>query len=103
MRIFVPLGGPSDQDAPLPEVTDADERVDDVLARRQIVERALATLPDDLRLAVTLRDVQGLDYKEIAAALGVPIGTVESRIFRARQKLRPLLVALLDREDGKRR
>ena len=42
-------------------------------------------------MAVTLRDMQGLDYKEIAAALDVPIGTVESRIFRARQRLRPLL------------
>jgi RNA polymerase sigma-70 factor (ECF subfamily) len=96
LRVFVSVGGTRDE-APPPEPPDADEPVDAALARRQIVERALATLPDDLRLAVTLRDVQGLDYKEIAAALGVPIGTVESRIFRARQKLKPLLAPLMTR------
>jgi RNA polymerase sigma-70 factor (ECF subfamily) len=98
MRIFVPFGGMREEDAPPPEVADAEEPMDDALARRQIVERALATLPEDLRLAVTLRDLQGLDYKEIATALGVPIGTVESRIFRARQRLKPLLAALMERE-----
>src|SRR4029079_16464670 len=69
--------------------------LDAALARRQAIDRALAALPDDLRVAVTLRDLQGLDYKEIAAALDVPVGTVESRIFRARQKLKPLLAGLL--------
>ena len=101
LRVFVPFGGMGEQDAPPPEAPDVDERVDDALARRQIVERALATLPEDLRLAVTLRDLQGLDYKEIAAALGVPIGTVESRIFRARQRLRPLLAPLMGREKAR--
>jgi len=96
LRVFGSVGSGRDE-APTPEPPDADEPVDAALARRQIVERALATLPDDLRLAVTLRDVQGLDYKEIAAALGVPIGTVESRIFRARQKLKPLLAPLMTR------
>lgn len=101
LRVFVPSGGTRDE-APPPEQPDSDEPVDTALARRQIVERALATLPSDLRLAVTLRDVEGLDYKEIAAALDVPIGTVESRIFRARQRLRPLLAPLLKRgADGK--
>ena len=57
---------------------------------RQVIDRALATLPDDMRAAVVLRDVQGLEYREIAEALGLPIGTVESRIFRARQRLRPM-------------
>ena len=50
--------------------------------------------PGELRVAVTLRDVQGLEYREIADVLGVPIGTVESRIFRARQRLRPMLESL---------
>jgi RNA polymerase sigma-70 factor (ECF subfamily) len=64
------------------------------LAARQIIDRALASLPDDLRLLITLRDVQGLEYHEIAAVTGLPIGTVESRVFRARQRLRPLLEPL---------
>jgi RNA polymerase sigma-70 factor, ECF subfamily len=68
-----------------------DDRVDDALALRQRIDRALAQLPATLREALVLRDVQGFEYREIAEALGVPIGTVESRIFRARQRLRPLL------------
>ena len=58
---------------------------------RDTIDRALATLPNELRIAVILRDVSGLDYKEIADVTGAPIGTVESRIFRGRQRLRPLL------------
>jgi len=82
-------------DEPPPEPPSGAEPLDAALARRQAIDRALAALPDDLRVAVTLRDLQGLDYKEIAAALDVPVGTVESRIFRARQKLKPLLAELL--------
>jgi RNA polymerase sigma-70 factor, ECF subfamily len=73
------------------ETAAVDERLEERLAQRQRIDRALAQLPAELREALVLRDVQGLEYKEIAAALGVPIGTVESRIFRARQRLRPLL------------
>ena len=71
--------------------------IEEDAARRQMIDRALAALPVDLRIAVTLRDVHGFDYAEIASMLGVPIGTVESRIFRARQRLRPLLAPLLSR------
>ena len=61
------------------------------LIKRQAIDRALATLSTEARLAITLRDIQGLEYQEIATITGVPIGTVESRIFRARRRLRPLL------------
>jgi RNA polymerase sigma-70 factor (ECF subfamily) len=88
-----PLDG--DRGGPAADPASGEEPVDATLARRQVIDRALAALPDELRVAVTLRDLQGLDYKEIAAALAVPIGTVESRIFRARQKLKPLLAPLL--------
>ena len=81
-----------------PDAPSREEPVDATLARRQMIERALAALPEELRLAVTLRDVQGLDYREIAELLDVPIGTVESRIFRARQRLKPLLAPLLTTE-----
>lgn len=67
---------------------------DDLEARivaRDRLDRALAALPEDLRQAVVLRDVEGWEYREIAAMVGVPIGTVESRIFRARRRLRDLL------------
>jgi RNA polymerase sigma-70 factor (ECF subfamily) len=59
--------------------------------RRDAINRALAQLPDDQREAVLLRDVEGFEYREIAEQLGVPLGTVESRIFRGRQRLRELL------------
>ena len=91
MRLFVSR----DRDEAPPEQESGEEPADTTLARRQLIERALATLSEELRVAVTLRDLQGLDYKEIAAALDVPIGTVESRIFRAREKLRPLLAPLM--------
>ncbi|HJW81754.1 MAG TPA: RNA polymerase sigma factor RpoE, partial [Acidiferrobacterales bacterium] len=59
------------------------------------VERVLAALPEDLRTAVTLREIDGLSYEEIAEVMDCPIGTVRSRIFRAREaidkELQPLL------------
>jgi RNA polymerase sigma-70 factor (ECF subfamily) len=55
------------------------------------LERALATLSEPLRLAVTLVDMQGLEYSEAAIILGVPIGTVRSRLARARMQLHDLL------------
>jgi RNA polymerase sigma-70 factor, ECF subfamily len=73
------------------EMAAVDDRLEERVALRQRIDRALAQLPAELRTALVLRDVQGFEYREIADALGVPIGTVESRIFRARQRLRPLL------------
>ena len=72
------------------------------LVARDTIDRALATLSDHLRVAVVLRDVEGLDYKEIAKVTGVPIGTVESRIFRARHRLRTLLRSLVSVPVGDR-
>lgn len=78
---------------PVERATDPGDLESDVVLR-DAIDKALATLPEDLRVAVTLRDVQGLDYREIADVLGVSIGTVESRIFRGRQRLKPLLQPL---------
>ena len=62
---------------------------------RETVQATIAGLPDDLRVAITLREVEGLSYDEIAQAMECPIGTVRSRIFRAREavdtELKPLL------------
>lgn len=65
------------------------------VVQRQLIRRALASLPWELRAAIVLRDVQGMEYGEIAEVLAVPIGTVESRVFRARRRLRPMLAELL--------
>ncbi len=62
---------------------------------KQTILDAMSKLPEDLRVAITLREVEGLTYEEIAVAMDCPIGTVRSRIFRAREavdiKLKPLL------------
>lgn len=62
---------------------------------RQTVQEAMEGLPDDLREAITLRELEGLSYEEIAEVMACPVGTVRSRIFRAREaidkRLRPLL------------
>ena len=62
---------------------------------QRTVEQAIAELPEDLRTAIVLREIEGLSYEEIAEAMSCPVGTVRSRIFRAREaidaKLRPLL------------
>ena len=65
-----------------------------------VVNLSLQQLPDDLRIALTLREIEGLSYEEIADVMYCPIGTVRSRIFRAREaiaeNLRPLLVTSAD-------
>ncbi len=62
---------------------------------RAVVEEAMEQLPEDLRTAIVLRELEGLSYEEIAEAMDCPLGTVRSRIFRAREaidkKLKPLL------------
>ncbi|KAG1205327.1 hypothetical protein G6F68_021864 [Rhizopus microsporus] len=53
----------------------------------QTVMKAVNALPEELRLAITLREVEGLSYEDIAQKMGCPIGTVRSRIFRAREAI----------------
>jgi RNA polymerase sigma-70 factor (ECF subfamily) len=81
-----------------------DETPDRVMMSKQIaatVNAAMAALPEDLRTAIALREIEGLSYEEIAQVMDCPIGTVRSRIFRARDaiaaKLRPLIDASPDR------
>jgi len=54
---------------------------------RQTVNSAIDQLPEDLRMAIVLRELEGLSYEEIAAAMECPVGTVRSRIFRAREAI----------------
>ena len=67
----------------------------------ETVSAAMEALPEDLRTAITLREIEGMSYEDIAKMMGCPIGTVRSRIFRARdavaEKLRPLLETAPDK------
>jgi RNA polymerase sigma-70 factor (ECF subfamily) len=66
------------------------------------VNRAVEALPEDLRTAITLREIEGLSYDEIASVMNCPIGTVRSRIFRAREAIAAELRPLLGTEENRR-
>jgi RNA polymerase sigma-70 factor (ECF subfamily) len=86
------------------ELTDG-ETPDSVLASKQIaaaVNQAIAGLSEELRQAITLREIEGLSYEEIAELMDCPIGTVRSRIFRAREAIAQRLRPLLDTRAGER-
>lgn len=100
----------TEADAEQAEVFDDGEHLRDintpesVLASKQIaqtVNAAMDALPVDLRTAIALREIEGLSYEEISAIMACPIGTVRSRIFRAREviaeKLKPLLDLPIDK------
>jgi RNA polymerase sigma-70 factor, ECF subfamily len=83
----------------------ADETPESILAAKEIaavVNAAMEALPDDLRQAIALREIEGLSYEEIAAAMDCPIGTVRSRIFRAREAISERVKPLLEKQTGKR-
>jgi len=61
----------------------------------RVVTETIEQLPEDLRTAITLRELEGLSYEEIAEAMGCPVGTVRSRIFRAREAIQKRLEPLL--------
>jgi RNA polymerase sigma-70 factor (ECF subfamily) len=67
-----------------------------------VVNKAMDALPEDLRTAITLREIEGLSYDEIANVMNCPIGTVRSRIFRAREAIATELRPLLGTEENRR-
>jgi RNA polymerase sigma-70 factor (ECF subfamily) len=76
-----------------------------MLASKQVgaaVNRAIDRLPEDLRTAIVLREIEGLSYEEIAESMNCPIGTVRSRIFRAREAIAQELKPVLDTAKDKR-
>ncbi len=92
-----------DLDAQGPELADrvpalqTDESPEALAAQdelRRVVESAIASLPDELRTAIMLRELDGMSYEEIAQAMDCPIGTVRSRIFRAREAIDQAITAL---------
>jgi RNA polymerase sigma-70 factor, ECF subfamily len=89
----------------------ADEQLSDgtspetELAGKQIVTAvnvAVEALPEELRQAITLREIEGLSYDEIAELMNCPIGTVRSRIFRAREAIAARLEGVVEHKTGKR-
>ncbi|MDD2843519.1 MAG: RNA polymerase sigma factor RpoE [Rhodoferax sp.] len=82
-----------------------DETPESVLAAKEIgraVNAALEALPDDLKQALTLREIDGLSYEEIADIMNCPLGTVRSRIFRAREAVSSKVKPMLEKQTGKR-
>ena len=83
----------------------SDETPESVLAAKEIataVNAAMDGLPEDLRQAVVLREIDGLTYEEIAEVMNCPIGTVRSRIFRARESISAKVRPMLENQTGKR-
>jgi len=81
------------------------ETPESVLAAKEIAEavnRTLAALPDDLKQALTLRELDGLSYEEIAEVMNCPPGTVRSRIFRAREAISAKIKPMLEKQTAKR-
>ncbi|NYT65933.1 RNA polymerase sigma factor RpoE [Alcaligenaceae bacterium] len=76
-----------------------------MVASKQIVETvndAIAALPEDLRTAIILREIEGMSYDDIAQSMNCPIGTVRSRIFRAREAIAAQLRPILNSDSGRR-
>lgn len=86
------------------ELTDG-ETPEALMASKEIasvVNAAIEALSEDLRQAITLREIEGLSYEEIAELMNCPIGTVRSRIFRAREAIAARLRPLLETRSGER-
>ncbi|MDO8611298.1 MAG: sigma-70 family RNA polymerase sigma factor [Dehalococcoidia bacterium] len=95
-RPQVPLEASAGDERPAAEPASPDEPLEERAVRQELarcLEGGLASLPADQRLAVILRDVQGLAYEEVAEATGASLGTVKSRISRGRAALRDFLLA----------
>ncbi len=69
----------------------------------EILDQAIVALPEELRTAIMLREIEGLSYEEIATAMDCPVGTVRSRIFRAREALDLVIHPLIDSVEPRRR
>jgi RNA polymerase sigma-70 factor (ECF subfamily) len=100
------LGGDDDDETYRAGMEPTDgETPEALLASKEIaatVNAAINALSEDLRQAITLREIEGLSYEEISDVMNCPIGTVRSRIFRAREAIAERLRPLLDTRDGNR-
>jgi RNA polymerase sigma-70 factor (ECF subfamily) len=85
---------------PVAEIPEGRERAELEELRRRALYRVLETLPAKYRMILTLRDIEGLSYSEVARALKTSLGTVDSRLHRARKILRERMARFLEREGG---
>jgi RNA polymerase sigma-70 factor, ECF subfamily len=94
-----------DETSPLENELTSSETPEALLASKEIaamVNAAMEALPEELRQAITLREIEGLSYEEISEVMSCPIGTVRSRIFRAREAISERVKPLLESKSGKR-
>lgn len=84
--------GPDDKDLELPSNERTSQEIVEGMYEEKIIQKAISKLPEHFRIAIILRDVQELTYEEISNIIGKPIGTVKSRINRARIRLQKELV-----------
>ena len=94
-----------DETSPLENELTSSETPEALLASKEIaamVNAAMEALPEELRQAITLREIEGLSYEEIAEVMSCPIGTVRSRIFRAREAISAKVKPMLENKSGKR-
>ncbi|MEN8691237.1 MAG: sigma-70 family RNA polymerase sigma factor [Desulfobacterales bacterium] len=82
-----------ESDLPSPETRVANAQT------RQQIDKALKMLPEQARTIFVLRELEGLAYEEIAAAIGIKLGTVRSRLFHARKRLKEILQPLVEEEE----
>ena len=95
----------NDETSPFENELTSEETPDALLASKEIVEMvnaAMLALPEELQQAITLREIDGLSYEEISEVMSCPIGTVRSRIFRARESISEKIKPLLENQTGKR-
>jgi len=98
-------GGEDGESFEAMDVVEDNNTPESAMLTRQVAEtvnRAIEALPEDLRTAITLREIEGLTYEEIAQAMSCPIGTVRSRIFRAREAISEQLKPVLGTSENKR-
>jgi RNA polymerase sigma-70 factor (ECF subfamily) len=98
-------GDEEDETSAVENELTSSETPETILAAKEIaaaVNSAMEALPEELRQAVTLREIEGLSYEEIAEVMNCPIGTVRSRIFRAREAISAKVKPMLENQSGKR-
>lgn len=102
---LLPADAPDDETFAYKHEPTSNETPESLVAAQQIaqaVHAAMDALPEEHRRALALREMDGLSYEEIAALMDCPIGTVRSRIFRAREAVAATLRPMLENRSGKR-